>query len=239
MNGRILLVEDDPAICAVLSALFETNGFQAVPVETCQRAISAAQQDRPDVCIIDLGLPDGDGIEVIRHVRSWSPVPTVVLTARTQEAARLAAFEAGADDYVSKPFSGLELLARVRALLRRAPARDQPQALLRLGDTVVSLEQRSITRPGGELHKLTPLEHRILSCLASHCGGLVTHDQIMNEVWQTTQDLTDIRSLRFYVASLRRKLEIDPAQPQHILTEVGVGYRLVLDPDEASLGPLS
>lgn len=234
---RILLVEDDPAICDVLSLLFETNGFQAVPVATCQRAMSAAQADRPDVCIIDLGLPDGDGIEVIRHVRGWSPVPTVVLTARTEEAERLAAFEAGADDYVSKPFSGLELLARVRALLRRVPARGEPEVLLRLQDCVVNLQERIVIRRGGEVLKLTPLEHRILSLFASHAGGLVTHGQIMTEVWETTPELADMRSLRFYVASLRRKLENDPAQPQHILTEVGVGYRFVLNPGDAGAAP--
>jgi two-component system, OmpR family, KDP operon response regulator KdpE len=225
---RILLVEDDPAICDVLSVLFETNGFVAVPVDTAQQAIRTAQQQRPDGCIVDLGLPDGDGIELIRQVRGWSPVPILVLTARTQESERLSAFEAGADDYIIKPFSGLELLARVRAILRRVVRRDQPQVLLRLGGSVINLEERVAIRPGGEVLKLTPLEYRILVCLARQPDSIVTHEQIMKEVW-TSQYEADLRSLRVYVASLRRKLESDPAQPQHILTEVGVGYRLVID----------
>jgi two-component system KDP operon response regulator KdpE len=200
-------------------------------VDTCHGAIAVAQQQRPDGCIVDLGLPDGDGIEFIRHVRSWSPVPIVVLTARTQEIERLAAFEAGADDYIIKPFSGLELLARVRAILRRVMRRDQPRVLLRLGGAVINLEERVSIRSDGEVVKLTPLEHRILECLARQPDGIVTHEQIMKEVWGAHHD-ADVRSLRVFVASLRRKVERDPAQPQHILTEVGVGYRLVADPEE-------
>jgi two-component system KDP operon response regulator KdpE len=228
---RILLVEDDPAICDVLAVLFETNGFIALPVDTCQSARGVAREQRPDVCIIDLGLPDGDGIELIRHVRSWSPVPILILTARTQEPERLVAFEAGADDYITKPFSGMELIARVRAILRRVTVRDRPTVLLRLGGTLVNMEERVSVRPGGEVQKLTPLEHRILECLAHQPDCIVTHGEIMKEVWGS-HDQADIRSLRVYVASLRRKLETDPAQPQHILTEVGVGYRLVLDPED-------
>ena len=229
---RILIVEDDPAICSVLETLFETSGFRTVTVHGCREAVKQAQVQRPDGCIVDLGLPDGDGIEFIRQVRTWSPAPVIVLTARTQEAERLQAFEAGADDYVIKPFSGLELIARVRAITRRLMRRDQPQPQLRLGGAAVNLEKRVTIRPGGRVLKLTPLEHRILECLVRHVG-IVTHEQIMKEVWGPHQ--ADVRSLRVYVASLRRKLESDPAQPQHILTEVGVGYRLVADPEDAEL----
>jgi two-component system, OmpR family, KDP operon response regulator KdpE len=231
---RILLVEDDPAICDVITGLFESHGFRAVSVGTCREAIELAQQHRPDGCIVDLGLPDQDGIEFIRNVRTWSPVPIIVLTARTQETQRLAAFEAGADDYIIKPFSGRELIARVRAITRRMMRRDQPQATLRLGNTEINLEKRITINAQGEALKLTPLEHRILECLARHNGGIVTHEQILKEVWGPQQ--SDVRALRVYVASLRRKLEPDPSQPQHIVTEVGVGYRLLGEPGEGDVG---
>ncbi|HTC44087.1 MAG TPA: response regulator transcription factor [Steroidobacteraceae bacterium] len=224
---RILVVEDDLAICAVLQTLFEGDGFRTVAVGTCRDAISFAQLQRPDVCIVDLGLPDMDGLRFIEEVRTWSAVPIIVLTARTQEPQRLAAFEAGADDYIIKPFSGLELIARLRAITRRLARRNRPEAVLHLGSVEVNLETRETRGPEGKVLKLTPLEHRILECLVQHAGALVTHEQIMNEVWGP--QLADLRSLRVYVASLRRKLERDPAQPQYILTEVGVGYRLVSD----------
>jgi two-component system KDP operon response regulator KdpE len=224
---RILVVEDDLAICEVLQALFEGDGFRTSAVGTCRDAISFAQLQRPDVCIVDLGLPDMDGLRFIEQVRTWSAVPIIVLTARTQEPQRLAAFEAGADDYIIKPFSGLELIARMRAITRRLTRRSEPKAVLRFGSVEVNLETRETVGPDGKVHKLTPLEHRILECLVQHAGALVTHEQIMNEVWGP--QLADLRSLRVYVASLRRKLERDPAQPQYILTEVGVGYRLASD----------
>jgi two-component system KDP operon response regulator KdpE len=228
VTPRILLAEDDPAICDILSVLFETNGFFAMPVDSCQRTLMAAQQQGPDGCIVDLGLPDGDGIELIRQLRGWTPVPILVLTARSQESERLAAFAAGADDYIIKPFSGLELIARVRAILRRVARHDQPRVFLQLGETVINLQERAVVRPCGEVLKLTPMEHRILECLARQPDSVVTHAQIMKDVWATQGD-DDLRSLRVYVAALRRKLETDPAQPQHLLTEVGVGYRLVID----------
>jgi two-component system KDP operon response regulator KdpE len=224
---RILLIEDDPAICAVLTGLFETHNFRTASVSTCRAAIDFVQRHRPDTCIVDLGLPDRDGIEFIQDVRTWSPTPIIVLTARTQESQRLAAFEAGADDYIIKPFSGLELIARVRSITRRLLRRDQPQLVLRLGGIEINLESRISVGPEGEVLKLTPLEHRILECLARQTGGIVTHEQIMKQVWGLQQ--SDVRALRVYVASLRRKLEPDPAQPQYIVTEVGVGYRLVAD----------
>jgi len=224
---RILLIEDDPAICEVLTVLFETHNFRTVAVSTCRAAIGFVQQQRPDACIVDLGLPDRDGIEFIQEVRTWSPTPIIVLTARTQESQRLAAFEAGADDYLIKPFSGPELIARVRSIIRRLMRRDQAQQILRLGGAEVNLENRISIGPQGEVLKLTPLEHRILECLARQAGGIVTHEQIMKQVWGLQQ--SDVRALRVYVASLRRKLEPNPTQPQYIVTEVGVGYRLVAD----------
>jgi two-component system KDP operon response regulator KdpE len=222
---RILVVEDDPALRRILSMLFETNGFRVVGAETCELAIREAQTHRPDVCILDLGLPDSDGVNFIRKVRAWSPVAIVVLSARLAEAQRVLAFEVGADDYVVKPFSSPELLARVRAILRRLARNEQPQAVLRLGNAFVDLGNRVTRGPGGGEAHLTPLEHRILECLARHADSVVTHTQVLKEVWGPHQ--ADVRSLRVYVASLRRKLEVDPAQPKHIVTESGVGYRLV------------
>ena len=229
---RILLVEDDPAILRVLGMLFETNGFRVIVADTCELGMRQAQTYRPDVCIVDLGLPDSDGIEFIQKVRAWSPVGILVLTARVAELHRLSAFEAGADDYIVKPFSSPELLARVRAIMRRIARRDQPATLLRLGNSVVDLSNRVTRGPRGEETHLTPLEHRILECLARHADSVVTHTQVMKEVWGPHQ--IDIRSLRVYVASLRRKLETDAARPKHILTEPGIGYRLVTDPEVES-----
>jgi two-component system, OmpR family, KDP operon response regulator KdpE len=224
---RVLVVEDDPAIRRILSMLFETNGFRVVAADSCELGIRQAQTHRPDVCIVDLGLPDSDGLNFIRRIRAWSPVAIVVLTARVAELQQLAAFEAGADDYVIKPFSSPQLLARVRAIMRRLTRNDQPEAVLRLGDAFVNLASRVTRGPGGEDVRLTQLEHRILECLARHSDSVVTHTQLLKEVWGPHQ--SDIRSLRVYVASLRRKLESDPAQPKFIVTEPGVGYRLVTE----------
>ena len=222
---RILVVEDDPAMSKLLAMLFETNGFHVVVANTCELGISKTHSQRPDMCILDLGLPDRDGIDFVREVRKWSPVPIIVVTARTHESQRLAAFEAGADDYVIKPFNSLELLARVRAILRRAERRDHPSAVLNHLPRV----------PHGDEVRLTPLEHRILECLVRHTGSVVSHERILSEVWGPGH--ADVRGLRVYVAMLRRKLEIDPAQPKYILTVSGVGYRLAAE-SEAKLGAL-
>ena len=225
---RALVVEDDPAIRRILGMLFETNGFRVVAADSCELGIRQAQTHRPDVCIVDLGLPDSDGLHFIRRIRAWSPAAIVVLTARVAEPQQLAAFEAGADDYVIKPFSSPQLIARVRAIMRRLTRNDQPEAVLRLGDHFINLASRVTRGPGGEDVRLTQLEHRILECLARHADGVVTHAQLLKEVWGPHQ--SDLRSLRVYVASLRRKLESDPAQPKFIITEPGVGYRLVTEP---------
>ena len=230
---RILVVEDDPALRRVLSMLFETSGFRVVAADTCELAIRQAQSHRPDVCILDLGLPDDDGVNFIHKIRGWSPVAIIVLSARQAETQRIAAFEAGADDYVIKPFSGPELVARARAIMRRIARNEQPQAVIRLGNAVVDLGTRKATGPSGEELHLTPLEHRILECLARHSDSVVTHTQVLKEVWGPHQ--ADIRSLRVYIASLRRKLEVDPAQPKHIVTESGIGYRLITELGDGEL----
>lgn len=226
----VLIVEDDPALQTVLRTLFEANGFRAVMAGTAAAGVHDAKLHRPDVLLVDLGLPDRDGIEVIQAVRQWSPVPLLVLTARTAESQRLKAFEAGADDYVIKPFSAPELMARVRALLRRHARGDSPMGLLKLGEVTVDLARRVAHRRDGEEVRLTPLEHKILEMLARHREGIVTHAMLLNEVWGPGRD--DSRALRVYIGSLRRKLEAVPNHPKYIVTELGLGYRLVLEGED-------
>jgi two-component system KDP operon response regulator KdpE len=223
----VLIFEDDQAIQNVLRMLFEANGFRVVLADTAARGEQDARQHRPDVVIVDLGLPDRDGLKVISAIRAWSAVPIIVLTARTAEAERLAAFENGADDYVVKPFSAPELLARVRAAVRRHVRGELPMGVLELGDVSIDLGRRVAHRRDGGDIRLTPLEHRILETLARHRDRIVTHAALIKEVWGPLRD--DSRALRVYIGSLRRKLEVDPGNPRHILTELGVGYRLVID----------
>jgi two-component system KDP operon response regulator KdpE len=224
-----LIVEDDPALQSVLRTLFEANGYRIVVTGTASGGSHDARVYNPDVVIVDLGLPDLDGIEVIKAIRAWSAMPIVVLSARTAEAQRLGAFESGADDYVVKPFSAPELLARVRAVSRRHVGGHLPMAILRLGDVSINLSERLARREDGREVRLTPLEHRILAALARDPGRIVTHSAILKEVWGPGRD--DSRSLRVYIGNLRRKLEANPSRPKHILTELGLGYRLVLDQD--------
>jgi two-component system KDP operon response regulator KdpE len=225
----ILIFEDDQAIQSILRMLFEENGFRVVIANTAARGEHDARLHRPDVVVVDLGLPDRDGLNVITSIRAWSAVPIIVLSARTAEAQRVAAFENGADDYVMKPFSAPELLARVRAIVRRHVRGELPTGVLELGDVTIDLGRRVARRSDGRELRLTPLEHRILETLARHGDRIVTHAALIKEVWGPHRD--DSRALRVYIGSLRKKLEVDPARPRHIVTELGVGYRLVIDPD--------
>jgi two-component system KDP operon response regulator KdpE len=228
----VLILEDDQAIQNILRVLFEANGFRVVIADTAARGESDTRVHRPDIVVVDLGLPDDDGLNVITAIRGWSPVPIIVLSARTAEAQRVAAFEKGADDYVLKPFSAPELLARARAMLRRHVRGELPMAVLELGDVSIDLGRRVAHRRDGQDVRLTPLEHRILETLARHRDRIVTHAALIKEVWGPHRD--DSRALRVYIGSLRRKLELDPSRPKHILTELGVGYRLVIDADAAA-----
>jgi two-component system KDP operon response regulator KdpE len=224
---QILVIEDDASIREVLQALLGSGGFRVIEAATAARADIEARAHKPDLLLVDLGLPDGDGLTVIRAVRSWSPVPIVVLSARTMEEQKIAALDAGADDYITKPFSAAELLARVRAALRRnVRARDQTP-LLAFGPIQVDLQRRDAIGPAGPVH-LTPLEFRVLECMARHSGMIVMQTQLIREVWGPGH-LDDSRSLRVCIRNLRSKLEPLPHRPQYLVTEAGLGYRLRQD----------
>jgi two-component system KDP operon response regulator KdpE len=225
----VLIFEDDQAMQNILRMLFEANGFRVLLADTAVRGEQDARLHRPDVVVVDLGLPDRDGLNVIKALRMWSPMPIVVLTAQTAEAKRLAAFELGADDFVMKPFSAPELVARVRAVVRRHVRGSMPMGMLSLGDVRVDMTLRVAHRLDGNEVRLTPLEHRLLETLARHGDRPVTHAVLIKEVWGPVRDGS--HALRVYIGSLRRKLEADPRRPRYIRTELGLGYRLVLDAD--------
>lgn len=228
---QVLIVEDEPAIRGVLRALLEAEKYRCIEADSALRAEIEARSHKPDVLLIDLGLPDGDGITVIRRLRAWSPVPIVVLSARTMEEQKVAALDAGADDYVTKPFSAPELLARLRAALRRHVSGAAPTSLLRFGAIQVDLARREARADGSELH-LTPLEYRVLGTLARQLGSIVTQRQLIREVWGPER-LDDSRSLRVCIKNLRGKLEPDPRRPRYLITETGLGYRLRADEETA------
>ena len=230
----VLVVEDDAGIRSVLRTLLESQLYRVVEAESAARGVIEARHHRPDLAIIDLGLPDRDGLAVIRDIRSHSPMPIVVLSARTMEGDKIAALDAGADDYVAKPFSAPELLARVRAALRRNARSGELQPLLRLGAVSVDLAKRTAQGAAGPLH-LTPLEYRVMTCLAHNAGMIVTQTQLIREAWGPDRQ-GDTRGLRTYIKQLRQKLEPDPAQPRYLLTEAGVGYRLHVDADANAAG---
>ena len=226
-SRAVLVIEDEPQLRRVLRTLLELENFRVIEAENAERGLLEARTHKPDLLIVDLGLPDRDGIEVITGVRSWSPVPIIVLSARTTEAQKIAALDAGADDYVTKPFSAGELLARVRAALRRNVRADDQSPLLGFGPIQVDLNCRYAEGPKGAVH-LTPLEFRVLECMARHSGMIVTQTQLIREVWGPGH-LEDPRGLRVCIMNLRLKLEPRPQRPQYLLTEAGLGYRLRQD----------
>jgi two-component system KDP operon response regulator KdpE len=224
---QVLVIEDEPEIRHVLRVLLESERFRFIEAATAARADIEARAHKPDLLLVDLGLPDGDGLRVIRRVRTWSPVPIIVLSARTMEEQKIAALDAGADDYITKPFSAPELMARVRAALRRNVRGSDSTGVLILGPSCVDLTRRTARGPTGEIH-LTPLEFRVLECLARQSGLIVMQDQLVREVWGPTH-LGDTRSLRVCMKNLRSKLEPEPPRPRYLVTEAGLGYRLRLD----------
>lgn len=223
----VLIVEDDAAIRSMVRTLLEAAHYRVAEAETGQRGILEARNYRPDVVIVDLGLPDLDGAAVIREIRRVAPVPILVLTARIAETEKVMALDAGADDYVTKPFGASELLARIRAVLRRAVRIGVAESSLRLGPVTVDLANRSANGPDGAI-RLTALEYRVLDCLTRNAGIIVTQKQLIREVWGPERT-DDSRNLRSYIKFLRQKLEPDPSRPRYLLTEVGIGYRLKLD----------
>ena len=224
---RILIIEDEPAIRDVLRVVLARQGYMVIEADTAARGQIEARSHKPDLLLVDLGLPDTDGLTVIRHVRAWSPVPIVVLSARTMEEQRIAALDAGADDYITKPFSVPELLARVRAGLRRSARGAEQTSMLKLGSVQIDLARRQAQRPEGIIH-LTPLEFRVLECLARQSGMIVRQRDLLREVWGPDRQ-EDARSLRVSIKNLRDKLEPDPRRPHYIVTETGLGYRLYSD----------
>jgi two-component system KDP operon response regulator KdpE len=221
---QILVIEDDASIRNVLRVLLHAEHYRVVEAETAARAEIEARSHKPDLLLVDLGLPDGDGLKVIQRIRTWSPVPIVVLSARTMEAQKIAALDAGADDYVAKPFSAPELLARVRAALRRSARGGEQPPVMQLGEVTVDLTRRETRSRAAEVH-LTPLEYRVLEALARQAGMIVTAQQLIKEVWGPDRS-DDTRNLRACLKNLRQKLEPNPSRPQFIVTEAGLGYRL-------------
>jgi two-component system KDP operon response regulator KdpE len=226
-RAAILVVEHEPEIRRLLRTSLGAEGYKVVESSTGRRGSIDAATHKPEIAIVDLGLPDFDGVEVIRRIREWSPMPIVVLSARVQERAKIEALDAGADDYVTKPFGIGELLARVRVALRHAVRAGSGEGVLALEDATLDLEARTATRDGKPVH-LTPLEFRLIACLAKHLGLVVTHRQLLTEVWGPTH-AGSTHYLRIYMKQLRDKLERDPVRPRHFITETGVGYRLVVD----------
>jgi two-component system, OmpR family, KDP operon response regulator KdpE len=220
---QILVVEDEAGIRQVVRVLLEAENYRVVEAATAERAEIEARSHKPDLLIVDLGLPDGDGLEVIRRLRAWSPVPVIVLSARTLESQKIAALDAGADDYVSKPFSAGELLARVRAGLRRGVRGAGETTRVRIGAVNVDLERREAQGLDGAVH-LTPLEFRLLESFVRHAGMIVRQQQLIREVWGPERS-GDARGLRVCIKNVREKLEPDPRRPKYFLTEVGLGYR--------------
>ena len=222
----ILVVEDEPEIRRFLRSSLSAEGFRVVEAPNARRAAIDAGTHRPDLAIVDLALPDYDGRELIRQIRAWSPMPIVVLSARHQEHTKVEALDAGADDYITKPFGVGELLARVRVALRHA-TRSPAGQVLTLGNVRLDLDKRRAARAGEEIH-LTPIEFRLLGALAKHLGMVVTHRQLLAEVWGPTQ-VGQTHYLRIYMKQLRDKLEEDAVRPRYLITETGVGYRLLAD----------
>jgi len=224
---RVLLIEDEPQIRRFLRTVLPTEGFDLHEAESGRQGLVEIGVRRPDVVILDLGLPDMNGVDVVRELRDWSPVPVIVLSARADERDKIAALDAGADDYVTKPFAMGELLARLRVALRHAERTPDGAERFEAGHLSVDLRTRRVTLSGREIH-LTPIEYRLLTTLVKHAGRVLTHRQLLKEVWGPSH-VEDSHYVRIYIAQLRRKLEDDPTQPRHLLTEAGVGYRLAAE----------
>ena len=224
-----LIVEDEPSIRRFVRMALEAEGFQVFECETVRQGLVDAGTRRPDLIILDLGLPDGDGVDYLLDLRAWSSVPVIVLSARSDEADKIAALDAGADDFLTKPFGVGELMARVRVALRRSLSACSPaepaSSVFNFGAVEVDLAARRVLRTGAPVH-LTPIEYRLLTHLIANVGKVLTHRQLLKAVWGPAH-IEQSHYLRVYMGTLRQKLEALPAQPRHLLTETGVGYRLM------------
>ena len=228
-KGLILLIEDEPQMRRFLRVTLQSNDYRLVETSSGQEGLAEAAMRNPDVVLLDLGLPDMDGIEVTRKLREWSEVPVIVISAREQEEDKIRALDAGADDYLTKPFGAGELLARMRVALRHRSLvqAGQREPVFVLGDLRVDFTDRHVYIRDKEIH-LTPIEYRLLAVLVKNAGKVITHTQLLKEVWGPAYS-GQTQYLRVYMTQLRRKLEADPARPRYLLNEPGVGYRLKID----------
>jgi len=227
----ILLIEDEPQMRRFLRITLQSQGYRLVEVATAQEGLIQATTRNPDVVLLDLGLPDLDGLEVAKRLREWTQTPIIVISAREQELDKVKALDAGADDYLTKPFNAGELLARIRVALRHASRRNAgPQEpVFVLQNLRVDLSQRQVFVDDEEVH-LTPIEYKLLTVLIRHAGKVITHSQLLKEVWGPAH-VNEVQYLRVYMTQLRHKLEIDPARPRFLMNEPGIGYRLKYDPE--------
>lgn len=229
MNPTVIVIEDEAQIRRFLRTTLITEGYNLFEAETGRQGLTEAATRKPDLIILDLGLPDMDGLDVIAQLRAWSSVPVIILSARSQEGDKVVALDAGADDYLVKPFGAGELLARIRVALRRASstAGGEEEGVFSVGELTVDMLHRRVVVGGVEVH-LTPIEYRLLTVLVRHAGKVLTHRLLLREVWGPNY-VERAHYLRIYMGTLRHKLEKDPARPRFLLTEVGVGYRLAVD----------
>jgi two-component system KDP operon response regulator KdpE len=228
----ILLIEDEPQMRRFLRITLQTHGYRLVEAATAQEGLMQATTRNPDVVLLDLGLPDLDGLEVTKRLREWTQTPIIVISAREQEQDKVKALDAGADDYLTKPFNAGELMARIRVALRHAAKRDagQPEPVFVLENLRVDLAKRQVFLADKEVH-LTPIEYKLLITLIRHAGKVVTHNQLLKEVWGPAH-VSEVQYLRVYMTQLRHKLEADPARPLFLMNEPGIGYRLKYDPEK-------
>ncbi len=228
LNPLILIVEDEEAISGFISAVLKSNHYDVIKTGKGSEAISMAASHSPDLILLDLGLPDIDGIEVLKRIREWSGLPVIVVSARGHEREKVEALDLGADDYITKPFGTSELLARIRTGIRHSQksymGSNAAPDRISVGDLEINFEKRLVTVGGKEIH-LTPIEYRIICLLSQHSGKVLTHDFIIREIWGPY--CNEIQTLRVNMANIRRKLEENPAEPKYIVTEVGVGYRMI------------
>ena len=227
----ILLIEDEPQMRRFLRITLQSQGYRLEEAATAQEGLMQATTRNPDVVLLDLGLPDLDGLEVTKRLRQWTQTPIIVISAREQELDKVKALDAGADDYLTKPFNAGELLARIRVALRHASRQDsdQQEPIFVLQNLRVDLSQRQIFVNDEEVH-LTPIEYKLLTVLIRHAGKVITHSQLLKEVWGPAH-VNEVQYLRVYMTQLRHKLEVDPARPRLLMNEPGIGYRLKYDPE--------